>query len=95
MDSELVLGGSHLLKPVGKGRVYVYTFDYSDLQEPNNQIKEPTLNRRLFHENHRFLENFEKHGTGSSVDSENIKEPEQEVVRFWKLKRPEPDLSEP
>jgi hypothetical protein len=22
MDSELVLGGSHLLKPVGKGRVY-------------------------------------------------------------------------
>jgi hypothetical protein len=27
MDSELVLGASHLLKPVGNRRVYVYTFD--------------------------------------------------------------------
>jgi SAM-dependent MidA family methyltransferase len=83
MDSELVLGGSHLLKPVGKGKVYVYTFDYGDLQKSKNQIKEPTLNRRFLHENHhQFLENFGKHGTGSLVDSENMKEPEQEVVRF-------------
>jgi hypothetical protein len=95
MDSELVLGGSHLLKPVGKGKVYVYTFDYGDLQKSKNRIKEPTLNHWFLHENHQFLENFEKHGTGSLVDSENIKEPEQEVVRFWKLERPEPDLSEP
>lgn len=55
MDSELVLGGSHLLKPVGKGRVYVYTFDYGDVQKSKNQIKEPTLNRQFFYENHQFL----------------------------------------
>jgi hypothetical protein len=73
MDSELVLGGSHLLKPVGNSRVYVYTFDYGDLQKSKNQIKEPTLNRRFFHENHQFLENFEKHGTGSSEKNQNKK----------------------
>ncbi len=43
MDSELVFGASHLLKPVGNRRVYVYTFDYGDLQKSKNQIKEPTL----------------------------------------------------
>lgn len=43
MDSELVLGASHLLKPAGNRRVYVYTFDYGDLQKSKNQIKEPTL----------------------------------------------------
>jgi hypothetical protein len=95
MDSELVLGGSHLLKPVGKGRVYVYTFDCSDLQKSKNQIKEPTLNRRFFHENHQFLENFERHGTRSSVDSENIKRTRTRSCKILEIKKIRTRLSEP
>lgn len=64
----------------------------------NQRIRSKNLPwaRWFFHENHQFVENFEIHGTGSLVDSENIKRTRTRSCKIVEnIKRTRTRFSEP